>query len=345
MSAKKSWDIQAKPRRPAPPAPSAAPVVRREVQRAAAPVRRNVEPVAPARRAAQPTQPKPAPVKSLRPAPLPKGSLKQRRKKKRQTARYVFLFIVLAIVAGVFYALWRPFDRVQQVTVQGPDADVVHQIALTNLGGTYWHLLPHNSIFFFPTAKIRAAVLDANPDLSAVSFARTSFSTLEIRTTARASAFIWCGTSIDTPNADGSCYNADIEGLLFKIADPSEVGTASSTSNHVRVFSGLDRDVAGGQSPVRAHVTYASAIPESLKFVTSVQQLGVPVSALALRGDEADLWLQGPTRITYVLGHEKDAAELAASALPGLSLTNGSIEYVDLRFPGKVYIKKTGEQL
>ncbi|MDB5190154.1 MAG: hypothetical protein JWN49_480 [Parcubacteria group bacterium] len=336
MSVKKSWDIQAKPRRQAPPAaPSIAPA-----QRVATPVRRRIESVAPPRPTASQ---KPAPVKSLRPAPLPKGSLKQRRKKKRQTARYVFLFIVLVIIAGAFYALWQPFDRIQTVQVQGPDSDIAHQIALTTLGGTYWHLVPRNSTFFFPSAKIRAAVLDANPDLSAVSFSRTSFSSLEIRTTARASVFIWCGTTIDTPYSDGSCFDADIEGLLFKIADPSEVGTASSTTNRIRVFSGLDREIDSNQSPVRAHVAYSSAIPEALKFVTAVQQLGVPVSALALRGDEADLWVQGPTRITYVLGHEKDAAELAASSLPNLALTNGSIQYVDLRFPGKVYIKKYGE--
>ncbi|MEO6536537.1 MAG: hypothetical protein ABIT47_02480 [Candidatus Paceibacterota bacterium] len=333
MSAKKSWDIQAKPRRPA-PAPVPAPT------RSAAPVRRRAEPVAPAR-SAQPTK-APA-VKSLRPAPLPKGSLKQRRKKKRQTARNVFFFIVLATIAGLLYALWQPFDRIQQVSVQGPDADAVHQIALINLAGTYWHLLPRNSIFFFPAGKIRAAILDGNPDLSAVSFSRTAFSSIEIRTTARASSFIWCGITIDTPNADGVCYDADIEGLLYKTADLAEVGTASSTTNHVRIFSGLDRDVASGESPIRAHVSYASAIPEALQFIKAVQQLGVPVSALALRGDEADLWLQGPTRITYVLGNEKNAAELAASTLPNLALTDGSIQYVDLRFPGKVYIKKYGE--
>ncbi|CAN5699683.1 hypothetical protein BH11PAT2_BH11PAT2_05300 [soil metagenome] len=339
MSEKKSWDIQAKPRRPAPaPAPVAS--------RPSAPVRRRVDTVVPTQKRAPAraeARPKAAPVQSLRPAPLPKGSLKQRRKKKRQTARYVFLFIFLAIVAGIFYALWQPFDRIQNISVQGPDADVAHQIVQTSLSGTYWHLVPRNSIFFIPSAKIRASVLDANTDLSAVSFSRTSFSSVEIRTTARASAFIWCGVTIDAPNADGSCFDADIEGLLFKVADPSEIGTASSTTNHVRVFAGLDREIANNQSPIRAHVAYASAIPESLKFVQSVQQLGVPVSALAFRGDEADVWLHGSTRITYVLGHEKDAAELAATTLPNLTLTDGSIQYVDLRFPGKVYIKKYGE--
>ncbi len=313
MSAKKSWDIQAKPRK--------------KVQQAQAPTAR----------------PQSAPMPSLRPAPLPKGSLKQRRRKKRQTARYILLFVVFATVAGVFYALWQPFDRIQHIEVQGSDTDVVQQITLMSLAGTYWHIVPRNSIFFFPNAKIRAAVLDANPDLSAVSFSRTSFSSIEIRTTTRASAFIWCGTSIDTPYQEGTCFDADIEGLLFKLADPSEVGTASSTTNHIHVFSVLDRDLAEGQSPIRAHVSYSSAIPQALKFVTSIQQLGVPVSSLALRGDEADLWLQGPTRITYVLGHEQEAAELAASSLPKLTLTDGSIQYVDLRFPGKVYIKKYGE--
>ncbi|MES2225190.1 MAG: hypothetical protein V4480_00070 [Patescibacteria group bacterium] len=336
MSAKKSWDVQPVRRVVRTPAP--------EQSRVQAPRR----PAAPAPSTPRPSR-TPAPASSnsvrapLRPQPLPKGSLKQRRKQKRRYAGYVALFVLLILIAGFFYALWRPALRVQSVSVHGPDSETVQQIARSKLSGTYFYLIPRNSIFFLPTSKVRAAVLDASPDVAAVSFARTSFSSLEVTTTSRATAFVWCGTSIDTPYPNGGCFDADIEGFLFKASDPVSVGTASTTGTQTRVFDTLDRDIVEGQPPLRAHISYASALPDALRFVKAIRDLNVPVSALALRGDEADLWVGGPTRITYVLGHEEDAIQLAASSLANLTLTNGTIQYVDLRFPGKVYIKKYGE--
>lgn len=197
-------------------------------------------------------------------------------------------------------------------------------------------------------------ILDALPEVAAVSLKRDSFSSLIVQTIPREESFIWCGTSVDTPNADGSCFDADVQGYLFKQADSVPVAvTASSTASstpvtaktheQVRVFGALDKDLSNGESPVRHYVASANKMADALKFVDAMRTLGAPVSALAIRGDEADLWLNGSTRITYVLGQEQEAADTAASALPTLNLTNGSIQYIDLRFPGKAYVKKFGQ--
>jgi hypothetical protein len=68
----------------------------------------------------------------------------------------------------------------------------------------------------------------------------------------------------------------------------------------------------------------------------------VPVVAFVIRGDEADLYAQSGTRITYVLGREEVTTQVAESAFPSLNLDDGSLEYVDLRFEGKAYFKKVG---
>ena len=70
-----------------------------------------------------------------------------------------------------------------------------------------------------------------------------------------------------------------------------------------------------------------------------MKSLNVPIVSLVLRGDEADLYPQSGTRITYVLGQEQAAAQLAKAAFPSLDLNDGSVQYVDLRFDGKVYYK------
>lgn len=284
--------------------------------------------------------------------PLPAGALRERRLRRRRIFRNTFLALLLLLIAGAFYLAWRPGFRIETVTASGPGSDVSKQIVLTDIGGTYLHILPRNSIFFYPQGKIRAAILDSIPETAAVSLQRDSFSSIHVTAIPREESFLWCGTSIDTPDPNG-CYDADAEGFIFKPdAGSADSGMASSTASttmpssargEVRIFAPLDRDISNGESPIRAHVVSASYLPNALKFVDAVRTLGAPVSALALRGDEADLWLGAKTRITYVLGQEREAADVAASALPTLNLADGSIQYVDLRFPGKAYVKKYGQ--
>jgi cell division septal protein FtsQ len=320
MSQRKSWDIQ--PQRKAAAKPAQAPV-------------RSAPAARPAKKRAAPARP------TRNRAPL-----KERRRQRRRTARYVVLAVILLVLTGAEYALWLPSLRITTVEADGPAAESVKSITLKNLSGVYWHIAPRNSVFLYPDNQVRSAILAQHPEIAAVSLSRTSFSSLSVHTTPRAESFAWCGTSIDDPIADGSCYQADIEGLIFKQIPPEpSAGTSTEPlpQGDVRVFSPVDRDVSEGKSPIGAHMHSAERIPDALKFVAAMRDLGAPVSALVIRGDEADLWLNGATRITYVLGQEMEAASVAASALPTLTLTDGSIKYVDLRFPGKAYIGRYGE--
>jgi len=262
------------------------------------------------------------------------------------------------LIAGFFYGVWRPTFRIQEVSAEGPGAEVVRQIVKTKLEGTYLYVIPRNSVFFYQQTKMRTAILDAVPEVVAVSLKRDSFSSLAVLTVPRQQSFIWCGTTIDTPVPEGGCYEADVLGYLFKQGEITEgqpaatfaTSTASTTApsakdthGQVRVYGSLDTELKDGQSPIRRHVGSADKMADALIFVNAMRTLGAPVSALAIRGDEADLWISGRTRITYILGHEKEAADTAASALPTLTLTNGSVQYVDLRFPAKAYVKRYGE--
>jgi hypothetical protein len=271
--------------------------------------------------------------------------LREKRKEQRSIFRYVLIVFFLALISGVLYLIWLPALRVNTVEAQGLEQEGIKQVATPVLWGMYPYGIPHNSIFFLPESAIRVQVLKAFPDLSAISIKPTSLHGILITGTPRESAFVWCGVSVDAPPADGMCFNADSEGLIFSAVDPVTVN-ASST---LRIFAPLDRDIADGQSPIRAHVAGPQRMPDVLRFVKGLRALNAPVSSVAISGDEANLYLQGPTKIRYVLGHEDEAIQLAASALPTLNLTDGSIDYIDLRFiaatttPGKVYVKRFGQ--
>jgi hypothetical protein len=116
------------------------------------------------------------------------------------------------------------------------------------------------------------------------------------------------------------------------------VGTPSS----LRIYGPLADTGDNNPSPLGSVIAQANLIPNALQFIKALKSLGVPIVAFVIRGDEADLYAQSGTRITYVLGHEEVTSQVAESAFPSLNLNDGSLEYVDLRFEGKAYFKKVG---
>lgn len=265
----------------------------------------------------------------------PKEPLKKRRKKAKKA-----LFIALGIVAVLLlilmtYLAWMPALRISAVEADGPNAEAVEAITREALLGTHAFVLPRNSLFFIPEEDIRARILEAHPGIEAVSIRARGLDTLAVSTIGRAEAYVWCGSARDLL-AD-TCYSANAEGLIFAPVPPE----TASTTEALRVYGPLVAQQ--GDSPVRARIESAPRIPEALRFVKAMRTLGADVNALSFRGDEADLYTEAGTRITYVLGREEEAAGIAASVFPQLSLNDGSIQYVDLRFAGKAYFKRVGE--
>jgi len=155
-------------------------------------------------------------------------------------------------------------------------------------------------------------------------------------------------------DADSRCYAADAEGLIYAYVPttPDEIQAAAPAASSApqvalpQAAQGLNiygplADASTTDNPIGSHVAGAQFIPGALQFARTMQSLGAPIEAVQLRGDEADIYLTGGTRLTYVLGQEEKAAALAKAAFPQLDLSDGSIDYVDLRFDGKVYFKKS----
>lgn len=268
-----------------------------------------------------------------------KASLRERRRKARRIFFTLLSLIIVLSFGGAVYAVWQEPVRIKDVSVTGEHAEGMRELALAELAGTYAFVIPRNSIFFYPEQRMREAILAAYPHVAAVSVSRTSFDAITLNPIPRIPAFIWCGPSLMEANQDGRCYETDAEGLVFAETAPDTL--ASSTA--IRIYAPLDASIDASSTPLRAHVHDAHRVPDALRFVKAMQSLKVPIRSIELRGDEADLYVPGGTRITYVLGKEEEAAALAAAAFPTLTLTDGSIDYVDLRFGKRVYLKRVGE--
>jgi len=349
MSEKKSWDIQPSKRVPRQvPAPTAP-----------APVRRAPTPV---------PRPRSTPPPVIRREKVPQGRnrepLRSVRRRQRRRTLTVILIILLLLIAGAIICLWLPAFRIQHVDAAGLDESNMQAIARSEMIGTYEYVLPRNSIFFFPLSEIRAQILAQYPEIAAVAISRESFNAIGIDSIPRETAFIWCGTTyvagqrsshtplIQTASSTAAtstsavlptisvptCYDADSQGFIFA----QNTNATSTLADTLHVYGPLAVSTSTSNSLLAHTVSGATYIPNALEVVKVVKSLGISVVARVLRGDEADLDTQAGTRITYVLGQEAGAAQLAQSAFPSLNLNDGSLEYVDLRFNGKVYFKKTG---
>ena len=303
--------------------------------------------------------------------------LKNRRKRARNRMQIILSVVSVFVIVGLYICVWLPAFRIQYVQAAGPDASSIQADTVKALTGTIGYIVPRNSIFFFPDSEIRDQLLTQYPEVVSVTISRTSFDSISIMSVPRESSFVWCGstyTSSNSPsvvsapvtdtsasstdssdtasstlyvdssdsalttstaadqNTSQPCYNTDSNGLIFAV-------DASPATNVLKVYGLL---VSSTTMPIGVHLSSAASIPNALEFVKEIKSLGVPVITLVLRNDEADLYAQSGTRITYVLGQEKTAVALAASTFPSLNINDGSLEYVDLRFGDKVYFKKFG---
>lgn len=263
-------------------------------------------------------------------APLGSARLAQRRRRNQRRGIAIFFLLFIGLSAVAAYGLEQSAVRIQNVVVYGDDASLT-DYAKRAMQGKYFDIIPRDSTFFFPASSIRANILADHLDIAAVSIFRTGFTSISLKPVARVAVARWCGLS---PNlgADEYCYVFDANGYVF--------APAASTTATINTFT-LYAPLAGDASePLRASIAHAEEIPTVFDFARELDTLGSPVKRVVIRADEVDDYLASGTRITYVLGHENTAFTALVSARDSLNLADGSIEYIDLRFDGKMYLKR-----
>lgn len=256
--------------------------------------------------------------------------LVERRRLRRRRLLIAFCILLLLLLAAAMWGLWQSSVRISNITVYGADASF-SEYAKNAMQGSYLGIVPRDSTFFFPASHIRADLLAAHPDIAAVSIFRKGFTGLSLKIDYRVPIARWCGRA-PTPGVDEYCYLFDASGLIYATA-----ATTTQTLNTFSLYAPLE---GNGLEPLHAGIARAERLPSLFDFARQLDTFGSSVSHVVLRDDEVDDILGSGTRITYVLGHERDAFTALVSARDTMNLADGSLEYVDLRFDGKVYLKK-----
>jgi hypothetical protein len=257
----------------------------------------------------------------------------RRRQARRRTAVALGVIIFLSAL-GVVYGLRQSGVRIASVDVVGADQSL-SKVASEAMQGNYFGIIPRDSIFFFPGGRIRSALMEAQPDIGAVSMFRTGLTGLSIRISDRVPIARWCGLS-PTPDIDEYCYAFDASGFIY-----APLATGTPTINNFTVYAPLVGDTL---EPLRSTLLNFDKLPSAFDFARKLDTFGSPVASIVFRSDEVDEYLSSGTRLTYVLGDEQSAFTALVSAKDSIDLADSSLEYVDLRFDGKVYVKKKQSQ-
>lgn len=272
-------------------------------------------------------------------APSGRQSLAARRRRRRRRILVSVVFLFGIGIAGILYLLTLPTFRISHIDIAGATDKSVLNIAEASVRGSILGIIPRDSIVFFPASALRANILAADRNIATVSIRRTGLTSIAITLRARTPIARWCGSGpFSRPEAyflvreatSTPCYVFDDSGVLY----------ATTTNEQLINSFAVYEPIASTSGPMHAVLPNAARLPEAFSFARQLSTLGSPVESVVIREKEIDMYLVSGTRVTYVLGDEQETYTALVSASDNLNLADGSIEYVDLRFDGKVYLKK-----
>jgi hypothetical protein len=244
----------------------------------------------------------------------------------------VLFFVLFASFVGTgIWGVWQPAVRIAQVEVRGGEEELLTLYATQALEGSYALSIPRDSIFFFPASRIRSSILAEHPTVGAVSISRTSLTSILVTIVERVPLGRWCGLS-PTEGGEEYCYLFDASGFVFATA-----ATSSPVIHTFRTYAPLKGDTL---EPLRATLTHSDLLPPIFNFARQFSSRIAPVSAVKVVGDEVHLFLESGARLLYVINDEHRAFQAVLSAEDTTDLADESLEYIDVRFEGKVYLKR-----
>ncbi len=246
--------------------------------------------------------------------------------------RRLFWFVVatlsglLVIISGLSLVSSLDFFQVKDIEISGPQdevplAETLVERALS--GETLW-FFPHSDIFFVSTKKIAQSVSQAFPSVASVSVSKKYFSTIFVTITDKTPAALWCLGS--------SCADMDQNGVAFEKADAS--------SSSLVVFTN------GAAPTIGAAPLAADEFVPLLIFVNDLPQRGIYATSVTLNSDDTDDIAIG-TSTDIIVDPTKDLSQslsnldrVLENSNSGITVENiSSLQYLDLRFPDKIFYK------
>ena len=268
-------------------------------------------------------------------------------RKTQARVRRVFIAVLVVIVIGLtgFLTYGNRFQIVD-ATVTGTKAvsgDAVRSTVLTSITGKRALIIPRRNMFFYSQKHLKAILFDAYPRLSDISIVVKNH-VLLVTVVEREPAYLWCGNSIPV-NREASfastCYFVDATGFIFSLAPQF------SDAVYLKIFTSLSE----GVDPVKQYAMDANILSRVATFSKNIASPQFKPSAFSITSDgDALIFLFRDSDILPAIRYNPlhdpltivSAFKVAVSTEPlKTKIANdlANLEYIDLRFPNKVFYK------
>ena len=270
------------------------------------------------------------PVREQVPLPLekPRTRLAQRRRRFRLIALGLSVLGCLVIVAGVGALSHHSRVSVSDIRVEGArelDTRELADAARSVIDDGAFHVFSRANIFLYPEEGIVSRLSSAFPRIREISVGRESMLSQAVVVTIREreAANTWC---------DDTCYLMDEDGYVFAPAR-SVIGY---------VFRG---GLVPGH-PIGQHVLRGRL--EDVELVLAeLARIGLSPVSVSIE-NEIDYTIRTAAGYDLKLGFDLDTRELVKDfqllRSEAAFAQSDSIEYVDMRFGNRIYVKTKGEE-
>ena len=261
---------------------------------------------------------------------LMRVSHKQSGMSSRWTARV--LIGLLVVLVGSIYALlfWSPQFRVEQPVVTGTErvtGAAVIELVTPLLSGSRWGIAPANALLAAPTSQIEQTITETFSAVASVVVTKELPNVLNISVNERQPLAIW--------SAAGQFFFVDESGVAYDEIVRSE---SRDVSLPVVVDERNRTTIENDRVMTEATLVFVRDAFEGITRETGVGiNFFVAPSRLA-----PDLTLVTSDGWRVLFDTEQEAAIQIASLdeiLQSQVTDRGSLEYIDLRIPGRVFLK------
>ncbi|MBM2818033.1 MAG: Cell division protein FtsQ [Parcubacteria group bacterium] len=276
-----------------------------------------------------------------------KPSKLRRRRRKIFAIKAVTVFLLL--IGLVFLLSW--FSKISRLQIENIEvsgnsslsSDEIIDVMKKETSAKYFMIFSKNSIFLYPKQSIMAKLADDFKKIDSVSIKSKGLKTLAVSIAERERNALWCfseageGSLIKNENSS-RCYFLDKGGLVF-----SEAPDFSGNS-FLRYYGLLD----GTIDPIGENYMTHDRFKEVSRFVKSLEDLGI--NALEFQAESENDYAVNLKNGVKIIFDDKQPFDKTLENIQSIlsevdlkgeySPTNPpKINYVDLRFGNKVYLK------
>ncbi len=272
-----------------------------------------------------------------------KELLQLKKKKHRKKKLYIIIAFAVTFVFLMVAFFWIPFFHIRTVSISGTEtinSSELERYVLLRTQGTFLGIVPKKNVFLIHKKTLEQAIQSFFPHASTVKINK-HFTSLRITITERERDAVWC-SSLDS---EAVCYSVDTEGVIYEIA-----GKASNP-----LFFVYDTPVLYDTEPILKSVLPKEAYTRIEQIRQNLQHYTIPLYGYSLHDENEEIFYLSPIRhnepSSFIKTQTKQDTESIVShlvtALKSDVLSEqkatyfSGLEYIDLRFDGKVFYKLT----